>query len=91
VRLAEEPDQVEEGLNREMAERRKSTEQAADPIAALLRMGILQRIRYVLEVERSPQVKFTRSSYSQLSRDTARGQLVQLRDARVYSLFSCLE
>ena len=55
VRLAEEPDQVEEGLNREMAERRKSTEQAADPIAALLRMGILQRIRYVLEVERSPQ------------------------------------
>ena len=52
VQLAEEPDEVEEGLNKQMSERRQATEQAADPIAALLRMGILQRLRYALEIER---------------------------------------
>ena len=57
VELAEEPDQVEEGLNKQMMERRQATEQAADPIAALLRMGILQRLRYLLEVERTPQAE----------------------------------
>ena len=57
VELAEEPDQVEEGLNQQMKERRQATEQAADPLAAFLRMGILQRIRYLLETERSPQAE----------------------------------
>ena len=57
VELAEEPDQVEEGLNQKMMERRQATEQAADPVAALLRMGILQRMRYLLEMERTPQAE----------------------------------
>jgi len=57
VELAEDPDEIEEGLNKQMAERRLATEQAADPIAALLRMGILQRLRYLLEIERVPQAE----------------------------------
>lgn len=92
VELADEPDQVEEGLNKQMMERRQATEQAADPIAALLRMGILQRLRYLLEVERTPQAEvfthelleaFTRHSKAAANAVAKCPRLVSIVIARV--------
>ena len=75
-----------------MMERRQATEQAADPIAALLRMGILQRLRYLLEVERTPQAEvfthelleaFTRHSKAAANAVAKCPRLVSIVIARV--------
>lgn len=87
VELAEEPDEIEEGLSRQMAERRQATEQAADPIAALLRMGILQRIRYLLEIERTPQSEvFCHELLAAFSRHSKSAALAVARCPRLFSI-----